>query len=617
MSTTLGQKTVGSSVYMNVNGSRKEFLVVHQGLPSSDYDASCNNTWLLMKDIYENKTWDGSNNDYANSDIHSYLNGTFLNLFDNDIKNAIQQIKLPYWQGTGSGGSYQKGSNGLSTKIFLLSGYEVGFTKSQSTYMPGIGAKLSYFESGTGTSAKNKRKANYSGSATFWWLRSPHTNYTSNILSVYSDGDCCDGSYDYSYGVRPALVLSSLLSVSDDGTITVNTEPSFPSSITVPSSIAGGSTIAISWGASTDPEGNLAGYKVEKSTDGGSNWSQIYQGQALTTNDTVAFGTPTVMYRVKAYDTAGLESGYKTSPQRTVVNNTPPSAPPSISVPMEVKGGSPLVISWGASTDSEGNVSGYKLERKVDGGAWTQIFDNNALTYTDTITKGWNKVQYRVKAYDPYSESGYTTSAERTVDNNTAPTITCSYPSGSNLGTKSSGFSVNYSVNDPDTSDSVSVTEKLDGVVKRTYVATKEATNAFQITGEYFMKVLNGQHTMTIEATDGKATVTYTLYFTKAVTAAIITLEEPMEADDKISVCAITVAASIPADAEYTVEVTNNANDTTPVWEDVTNESKSGKNHLFRNETAQNGFAFNFRVTARRGSSGIGGFINSIQGGFQ
>nr|CRY96734.1 hypothetical protein [uncultured prokaryote] len=43
-----------------------------------------------------------------------------------------------------------------------------------------------------------------------------------------------------------------------------------------------------------------------------------------------------------------------------------------------------------------------------------------------------------------------------------------------------------------------------------------------------------------------------------------------MTADAPISICAITVAGSIPADAEYTVEVTNNANDSSPVWEDCT-----------------------------------------------
>lgn len=615
MSTKLGSKAVGSSVYLKVNGVNTEFLVVHQGKPSSLYDDSCNGTWLLMKDIYKTMAWDSSNNDYKNSDVHSYLNGTFLGLLETDIQNAIKQVKIPYRNGTGSGGTTASGANGLSTKIFLLSGYEVGWTTSDSQNFPVDGAKLDYFTASS--SGNSKRIANLNGTATYWWLRSPYTSNTNYVWVVNSNGGCNLWLYSDAYGVRPALVLDSLLSVSDDGSVQTNVAPTTPSSITVPSSIMGGTTITVSWGESTDADGNLAGYKVERSTNGGSSWTQIYQGTATSTTNNVAFGTASVMYRVKAYDDAGEESAYKTSSQVTVVNNTAPSAPASISVPTEVKGGGSLVISWSAATDSDGNLSGYKLERSVNGGAYSEIYDGKNTSYTDTITKGWSKVQYRVKAYDPYTSSGYTTSAERTVDNNSAPTITCSNASGSNLGTKSAGFSVSYSVNDADTADSVTVTEKLDGVTKRTFAATKGANNSFAITGEYFQKVLNGSHTITIEASDGKATTTHTLYFTKSVTKAVITLEEPMEADDKISVCAITVTGSIPSDADYTVEVTNNAKDTTPVWEDCTNEAKNGRNYLFSNQTAANGFAFNFRVTAERGASGTGGYITSIQGGFQ
>lgn len=615
MSTKLSALSVGSTVKLNVNGTAKEFLVVHQGLPSSLYDSSCNGTWLLMKDIYEKRVWDSSNNDYKNSDIHAYLNGTFLGLFDSDIQSAIKQVKLPYQNSTGSGGSIASGSNGLSTKVFLLGGYEVGWTTSTNQYFPVDGACLSYF-SGT-SSTDSKRIAYYDGSATFWWLRSPRTNSTNYVWYGYTNGGWSGIICGSSYGVRPALVLDSSLSVSDDGSVQTNQAPTTPSSISVPSSIMGGSTITVSWGASTDPDGNFEGYIVERSTNGGTSWTQIYQGSATSTTNTVAFGTDTVMYRVKAYDSEGESSSYKTSSQITVVNNTAPSAPPAITVPSDVKGGGSLVITWSASTDAENNLSGYKLERCINGGtSWTQIYTGTALTYTDTITKGWTSVQYRVKAYDPYSESGYTVSATRTVDNNTAPAITCSTANGGNLGTKTSGFSVSYSVSDAD-NDTVTVTEKMDGTVKRTYTATNGGSNSFAVTGEYFQKLLNGNHTIVISATDNKATTNYTIYFTKSVTTAVITLEEPMEADDTISICAITVAGSIPADAEYKVEVTNNAKDTNPVWEDCTSESKNGRNYLFSNETAANGFAFNFRVTAKRGTSNVGGYITSIQGGFQ
>ena len=614
---TLSSKAIGSTIKLKVNGSAKDFIVVHQGKPSSVYDDSCNGTWLLMKDIYENRQWHSSNtNDYANSTIHSYLNSTFLNLFESNIKNAIKQVKLPYRKGSGTSTTVTSGSNGLSAKIFLLSATETSF--NFSSYMPsGEGAELAYFKGCADNSSDSKRVAYLNGSAAVWWLRSPSCYYFGYALYVSSNGDWsyyfCSGSY----GIRPALILPSTLLVSDDGTVSTNTAPSTPGSISVPSSIMGGTNISISWAKSSDAESNLAGYKVERSTNGGSSWSQIYQGTATSTTNNVAFGTTSVMYRVKAYDTEGLESGWRTSSQVTVVNNNAPSAPPSIAVPNDVKGGSTLVISWTAASDSDGNLSGYILERSTDGGSsYTQVYKGNALTYTDTITKGWSTVMYRVKAYDSYNaQSGYTTSTKRTVDNNTAPTITTS--SAANLGTKSSGFTISYSVDDEDAGDTLTVTEKLDGTTKRTYTATRKATNSFAVTGEYFQKITNGSHTMTVTVTDGKATVTKTFTFTKAVTAASITLAKPMEADAQITLCAITVGGLIPADAVFKVEVTNNGKDSSPVWEDATTEARNGRNHLFTNQTAANGFAFNFRVTAERGASGESGYIASIQGGFQ
>jgi len=613
---TLSSKAIGSTIKLKVNGSAKDFIVVHQGKPSSVYDDSCNGTWLLMKDIYESSQWHITDtNDYANSTIHSYLNGTFLNLFESNIKNAIKQVKLPYRKYSGTSMTVTSGSNGLSAKIFLLSATETSFS---FLYMPsGEGAELAYFNGCADNRSDSKRVAYLKGSDAYWWLRSPYCGNSDRALCVSSDGGWDYYSCSDSLGIRPALILPSTLLVSDDGTVSTNTAPSTPGSISVPSSIMGGTNVSISWAKSSDAESNLAGYKVERSTNGGSSWSQIYQGTATSTTNNVAFGTTSVMYRVKAYDTEGLESGWRTSSQVTVVNNNAPSAPPSIAVPNDVKGGSTLVISWTAASDSDGNLSGYILERSIDGGsAYTQVYKGDALTYTDTITKSWSTVMYRVKAYDRYdAQSGYTTSTKRTVDNNTAPTITTS--SEANLGTKSSGFTISYSVDDEDAEDTLTVTEKLDGTTKRTYTATRKTTNSFAVTGEYFQKITNGSHTMTVTVTDGKATVTKTFTFTKAVTAASITLAQPMEADAQITLCAITVGGLIPADAVFKVEVTNNGKDSSPVWEDATTEARNGRNHLFTNQTAANGFAFNFRVTAERGASGESGYIASIQGGFQ
>ena len=617
-SVALSSKAVGSIVKIKVNGTLRDFIVVQQGKPSSIYDESCNGTWLLMKDLYESRQWHSSNvNDYANSTIHKWLNNEFLNLIDANIRAQIRQAKIPYRPGSGTSMSVNSGANGLSAKIFLLSNIEVG-GQTDWSYMPHDGARLAYFEYGTGTSANNKRLAYLNGSAARWWLRSPLTDGSNGAWLVYSSGSSSNsGRCSNSYGIRPALILPSSLLVSDDGSVSTNTAPTTPSSISVPSSIQGGSTITVSWGASTDKESNLEGYILERSTDGGKSWSQIYQGNSRSTTNTVPFGTGSVMYRVKAYDSDGLASGYKTSGQVTVVNNTAPTAPNGITVPNTVLGGATLTITWGAATDQDGNLSGYSLERQVDGGEWEVVYTGNTLSYTDTITKGWATVAYRVRAYDSNNAySSYTVSPERTVNNNTAPAIICGSPSGSDLGEKDAGFMVSYSVSDVD-GDEITVTEAIDGVTKRTFTATLDGSNSFNVTGEYFMKLLNGNHTLTITASDGKASTVHTLVFAKKVTGASITLETPMAADDQISICVLSVIGLIPADAEYKVEVTNNANDETPVWEDCTTAVKTGANYVFENKTAANGFAFNFRLTAERGPSGEGGYITSVQGGFQ
>ena len=163
----LGAKTVGSKVQLKLDGVKRNFIVVHQGKPSGIYDASCDGTWLLLEDIYETRQWHTSSvNKLESSTIHNYLNSTFLAKFDANIQAQIKQVKLPYRQNGGSGGTDRNGANGLSCKIFLLSGYECGWTTSNNPYFPVDGAKLAYFEAGTGTSANNKRIAKLNGSAT-------------------------------------------------------------------------------------------------------------------------------------------------------------------------------------------------------------------------------------------------------------------------------------------------------------------------------------------------------------------------------------------------------------------------------------------------------------------
>lgn len=215
--TRMSDLEIGQTIKLNLNSTPWEWLVVHQGLPSSIYDASCDGTWLLLKDIYEKRVWGNTGvNKLESSNIHTYLNNTFLNLFDSNIKDAIKQAKIPYRKNGGSGGTDQSGANGLPAKIFLLSGYEVGWTTSDSSVFPVDGAKLSYFESGTGTSANNKRIAKLNDSASYWWLRSPSTRDTQNARLVKPDGKPSSGRANNSFGIRSAIILPSDMLVTDD-----------------------------------------------------------------------------------------------------------------------------------------------------------------------------------------------------------------------------------------------------------------------------------------------------------------------------------------------------------------------------------------------------------------
>lgn len=416
----LGTKAVGSIVKIKVNGTSKDFIVVHQGKPSSVYDDSCAGTWLLMQDIYESRQWDSSNtNDYANSTIHSYLNGVFLGLFESNIRNAIKQVKIPYRKGHGTSKTVTSGSNGLSAKIFLLSTTETSFSYS---YMPrGEGAELAYFKGCADSDSDSKRVAYLNGSATGWWLRSPGCNITSNrALAVGSAGTSGDTNCSNSRGIRPALILPSSLLVSDDGAVSTNTAPAV----------------------------------------------------------------------------------------------------------------------------------------RTDGAA---------------------------------------------------------------LGEKNAAFAWKYTVSDAD-GDTLTVTEKLDGKTTKTRTGVASGTDlTFEQAADAagFQKILNGSHTITVEVSDSKETVSTSATFTKAVHAASVTLAEPLAVDGDITVAVLQVTGSIPDDAKLKAEVTNNAKDTAPVWQDATTEVKKGVNIAFENKTATNGAAFNFRVSVERGESGEGGYIEAVSGAFE
>lgn len=193
--TRLSELEVGKTVYIKENKVSTAYIIIHQGLPSSLYDSSCDGTWLLRKDETEESVqWNAYNAgvNYGTSNVHNYLGNTFLNLYASSFANIIKEVKIPYHNGS----RVMSGTSGLTTKIFLLSGYELGWTQSNDSHFPIDGAHLPYFKYDTNRST-----------GVVHWTRSRYDS--SKVWYVNGNGGYANIAYTTKYAIRPAMILPS------------------------------------------------------------------------------------------------------------------------------------------------------------------------------------------------------------------------------------------------------------------------------------------------------------------------------------------------------------------------------------------------------------------------
>lgn len=310
-------------------------------------------------------------------------------------------------------------------------------------------------------------------------------------------------------------------------------------------------------------------------------------------------------------DTTNSDGNYE------IIYNTAPSAPSGITAPAQAYSGQNIEVSCAEASDPDGDALTYCFERSYNSGAWTEVQNSAATTFTEAVSTAWNTLKYRVRALDSAGNySAYTTSGDIAVIHNQPPVI-----SGANadLGVKREGFTYEYSVTDPD-NDVVGVVVAVDGTAIETINSvTLGETQTLSVIDDSFTALSNAIHTITITATDSAGnSAVRTLTFTKAIDGFIITLTEPLEAESQPTRCNITVTRDIPAGGEFKVEATNNPFDTSPVWEDCTNAVIAGHAHVFENtmNTAAQ-YGLNIRVTVKRGTALTNCWVSGIGGNFE
>lgn len=202
----------------------------------------------------------------------------------------------------------------------------------------------------------------------------------------------------------------------------------FPSTASISASnVHAGSNANVSWKFS-DPEGDPVTVRKLKryiKAKGSSTWTSSnisVSSSATSYSDAIPaeYRGGEVYWEIEITDkldvgrdwTYGLSST-ATSPTYTIsVPNSAPTTPGVPAVPDKIKEGDTISVSWGASSDADGNLAGYQLQASLDNGSWTTVYTGASTAIAYTIPKGTKYIAFRVCAYDSSNAySGYATTA--------------------------------------------------------------------------------------------------------------------------------------------------------------------------------------------------------------
>ena len=133
----------------------------------------------------------------------STTSGRIMGAIPAELRNALKSV-TKYTNNNGSS-SASSAVTATTDYFFLLSEYEVfGNIKYANTYEANYQQQYAYYSDGN---SKVKYRHNSTGSAAYWWLRSPRAGYSGVFVYVRSRGTVSGTSASYSLGFAPGFCV--------------------------------------------------------------------------------------------------------------------------------------------------------------------------------------------------------------------------------------------------------------------------------------------------------------------------------------------------------------------------------------------------------------------------
>lgn len=187
-----------------------------------------------------------------------------------------------------------------------------------------------------------------------------------------------------------------------------------------------GSTINSSQDLVTENFGTATIYDIRYNT------STITNENWESTTQATGEPSPVIAGTTQTFSVTGLSSdntyyfALKTSdevPNTSTLSNItsvlmPPNSPSECSTVRDSD--TQFTITW---TDNSSVETGFKIERKIDGGDWVQIGTDNSSPYVDNTTLINHSYQYRIRAYNGSGNSNYSTDENIFYTTPSSPTI--------------------------------------------------------------------------------------------------------------------------------------------------------------------------------------------------